>query len=56
MDRLIFSYHAVAYLLAVLCPLIPAILIYRLFPETKVSVPGPLAGLTLRAGGAFAAY
>jgi hypothetical protein len=44
------------YLLYVLLPLIPAILIYRLFPDTKVAVSGPLAGLTLKASGAFAAY
>jgi hypothetical protein len=56
MEGRIFSYYAVLYLLAVLCPLVPAILIYKLFPDTKVSVTGPLSGLTLRAGGAFAAY
>jgi hypothetical protein len=44
------------YLLYVLLPLIPAILIYRLFPDTKVAVSGPLAGLTMKASGAFAAY
>lgn len=40
----------------VLIPLVPAILIYRLFPDTKVSLTGPLSNLTLRATGAFAAY
>ena len=40
----------------VLLPLIPAILIYWLFPETKVAVDGPLADLRVNAGGAFAAY
>jgi hypothetical protein len=52
----IVIYYTFAYLLAVLSPLIPAILIYRLFPDTKVTISGPLAGLTLKAGGAFAAY
>jgi hypothetical protein len=52
----IVFYYTLMYLLAILCPLVPAILIYRLFPNTTVSVGGPLAGLTLRAGGAFAAY
>src|SRR5262249_15307069 len=37
-------------------PLLPAILIYRLFPNTQVAASGPLAGLTVKAGGAFAAY
>lgn len=40
----------------VLLPLIPAVLIYRLFPGTYVAAEGPLAGLTVKAGGAFAAY
>ena len=37
-------------------PLLPAILIYRLFPSTQVAVKGPLANFTVRAGGAFAGY
>ena len=40
----------------VLLPLFPAVLIYRLFPSTQVAVSGPLAGLTVKASGAFAAY
>lgn len=40
----------------VLLPLAPAILIYKLFPNTKVGVSGPLQGLTFNASGAFAAY
>ena len=40
----------------VLLPLIPAILIYWLFPDNKVAVTGPLAGLKVNASGAFAAY
>jgi hypothetical protein len=40
----------------VLLPLVPAILIYRLFPNTAVAVSGPLSNLTLKASGAFAAY
>jgi len=40
----------------VLLPLIPAILIYWLFPSTAVAVSGPLSGLTVKAGGAFGAY
>jgi hypothetical protein len=44
------------HLLWVLAPLVPAILIYWLFPSTTVAVTGPLASLSVRAGGAFAAY
>ncbi|MNB96713.1 hypothetical protein D3C75_439220 [compost metagenome] len=44
------------YALWVCGPLIPAILIYILFPETKVVASGPLSTLSIRATGAFAAY
>jgi hypothetical protein len=40
----------------VLLPLVPAVLIYKLFPNTPVTASGPLAGLTINTGGAFAAY
>lgn len=40
----------------VLLPLIPAVLIYWLFPKATVAVSGPLANLTVKASGAFAAY
>lgn len=40
----------------VLLPLVPAVLIYHLFPDSKVGVSGPLANLTVRASGAFAGY
>ena len=44
------------YVLYVLLPVVPAVLIYRMFPDTKVAVSGPLAKLTMRSTGAFAAY
>jgi hypothetical protein len=44
------------YLAWVILPLVPAVLIYRLFPSTTVAVSGPFAGLKVNAGGAFAAY
>lgn len=44
------------YALYVLLPIIPTVVIYRLFPNTAVTVSGPLAKLTLNASGAFAAY
>ena len=40
----------------VLLPLVPAILIYLIFPKTQTRVQGPLSGLSIRASGAFAAY
>jgi hypothetical protein len=40
----------------VLLPLVPAILIYRIFPDTQVGLKGPFGSLTIRASGAFAAY
>jgi hypothetical protein len=44
------------YMLWVLLPLIPSILIFLIFPGTTVSTEGPLAGLSVRASGAFAGY
>jgi hypothetical protein len=40
----------------VLLPLVPAVVIYLIFPKTQVSISGPLQGLTIRSSGAFAAY
>ena len=37
-------------------PLFPSILIYNRFPDAPLVATGPLAGLTIKAGGAFAAY
>jgi hypothetical protein len=49
-------YSFCLYVLYVLLPLIPALLIFKLFPDTKVTVSGPLQNLTLNATGAFAGY
>jgi hypothetical protein len=49
-------YSFCLYVLYVLLPLIPAVLIFRLFPEAKVTVSGPLQNFTINATGAFAAY
>jgi len=40
----------------VLLPLVPAILMFRLVPGNAITLTGPLAGLTLNASGAIAAY
>jgi hypothetical protein len=42
--------------LIVIVPLIPAIIIFRLFPGTRVFVKGPFKGLSVRFAGAFAGY
>ena len=44
------------YFAWVMLPLVPAVLIYRLFPDTPVTASGLFAGLKVNAGGAFAAY
>jgi len=44
------------YVLWLLVPLIPAVLIFWLFPKTSADVSGPFAGLKLKLGGAFGAY
>ncbi|MCW3060055.1 MAG: exported protein of unknown function [Capsulimonas sp.] len=44
------------YALWIFLPLLPAVLIYRLFPNTPVTLSGPFQSLTISAGGAFAAY
>ncbi len=44
------------YVLYVLLPMIPSIVIYRMFPDTKVSATGILANLNFKTTGAFAAY
>ena len=44
------------YAVWVLVPLVPAVLIYKLFPNTAVTVNGIFSGLTVNASGAFAGY
>ena len=44
------------YVLYVLLPIIPAAVLFRLFPDTKVAVSGPLQNLTLNSTGAFGGY
>jgi hypothetical protein len=51
----VISYFTL-YILYVLTPLIPAVVIFKLFPKTEVAVEGPLKGLTLNATGAFGGY
>lgn len=46
----------VLFALFVLLPIIPAALLYRWFPDTKVSAKGVLSKFTINSSGAFAAY
>lgn len=46
----------VVYALYVLIPLIPSILIYKMFPQTRVTAEGEINNWKIKAGGAFAAY
>jgi hypothetical protein len=55
-DGSAMTWHAILYALAVLGPMIPALVIYKIFPQTKVGVSGPIGSLTMNAGGAFAVY
>jgi len=56
MELGIQSWLALYYVLWVCVPIIPAVLIYGLFPKPQIGVHGPLGALTISAGGAFAAY
>ena len=40
----------------ILLPLVPAVMIYLIFPNTQTSLGGPFSGLTLKSSGAFSAY
>lgn len=42
--------------LTMLLPLVPALLVFKLFPDTKVAASGPLSALKVKTSGAFAAY
>lgn len=44
------------YGLVFLGPLIPSVLIYKIFPETSVAATGSLSNFKINASGAFAAY
>ena len=50
------AYYFLLITIYILLPLIPAIIIFRLFPNTTVAVSGPLQNFTINATGAFAAY
>ena len=56
MDNAPVMYSIALYCLFVLLPIVPAVILFKMFPDTKVAVRGPLQNLTLKATGAFAGY
>ena len=47
---------ATAALIVLFAPLIPATIIFLVFPDSKVALTGPFAQVSVRASGAFAGY
>ncbi len=56
MDNQQVLYGMLIYVLYVVMPLLPSIIIYKLFPNTSVGANGVLGNLKINATGAFAAY
>ena len=58
MDKQIMTvlFSFALYVIYVLLPMIPALVIYKLFPNTKISANGKLSGWDLKTTGAFAGY
>jgi hypothetical protein len=56
MDYLPVLYGLLLYILYVVMPLIPSVIIYKMFPDTTVGATGLLGNLKINATGAFAAY
>jgi hypothetical protein len=50
----IFSF--VLYIIYVLLPMVPAMVIYKLFPDTTITTSGTLSGWKVKTTGAFAGY
>ena len=55
-DLIGILYMFAAFAIYFMLPLIPAIVIYLLFPKTEVVASGPLKGFKINTSGAFAAY
>lgn len=55
-EQMVFWTSIGLYAAWVLLPVIPAILIYWLFPKNTLTAKGVLAGLTVNASGAFGGY
>ncbi len=55
-EMILAGISALILILIVLLPLLPAILIYKIFPNTSIKSSGTIGALTWNASGAFAAY
>src|SRR5436309_9966761 len=53
---LIFLELVIAVSLVIILPLLPAILIYKLLPQSQSDASGPFQGLKIKLGGAFGGY
>jgi hypothetical protein len=53
-QAVLFSFAC--WFLWVILPMLPSIVIYKMFPKTKVTAQGTISNWKVRAGGAFAAY
>jgi len=50
------TYSFCMWVAFVCLPLVPALVIFKFFPDAKVSISGPLQKFTINANGGFAAY
>jgi hypothetical protein len=55
-ELLVMGVLAIILAVWMMLPLVPAVLIYRLVPPERTEVTGPIAGMAVKATGAFAAY
>ena len=46
----------IMYILWIILPMVPSVIIYKIFPDSKVGMTGVLANLKINATGAFGAY
>lgn len=51
-----FIVLVILYVLAMIVPVLPAVLIFKLFPDDKIKIKGQLSNFTINATGGFAAY
>lgn len=49
-------FYIVMYIACLMLPLVPSIVIYKLFPDSKVTAEGEVSMVKFKAGGAFGAY
>ena len=58
MDKQIVTvlFSFILYVIYVLLPMVPALVIYKLFPDTTITTTGTLSGWKVKTTGAFAGY